>query len=75
MVNEAPGNINFATFLTLMAGKLCATDPEEDLIKAFEMIDEERKGVIPVDRFRYMMTRMGDRFTDKEVRNMRSLKE
>ncbi|CAG8550461.1 4728_t:CDS:2 [Paraglomus occultum] len=66
MINEAPGNINFATFLTLMAGKLCATDTEEELIKAFEMIDEERKGVIPVDRFRYLMTRMGDRFTDKE---------
>ncbi|KAJ2450667.1 Myosin regulatory light chain 12B, partial [Coemansia sp. RSA 2424] len=36
MVNEAPGPINFTMFLTLMGEHLSGTDPENEILSAFE---------------------------------------
>ncbi|RUP50902.1 hypothetical protein BC936DRAFT_137162 [Jimgerdemannia flammicorona] len=67
MISEAPGHINFTMFLTLMGEKLSGTDPEHEILQAFECFDDEGKGVINADEFREWMTTMGDRFTDEEV--------
>ncbi|OZJ05467.1 hypothetical protein BZG36_01607 [Bifiguratus adelaidae] len=67
MINEAPGSINFTMFLTLMGEKLSGTDPEHDIIQAFECFDDDRKGLINAEDLREYMTTMGDRFTDEEV--------
>lgn len=67
MISEAPGSINFTMFLTLMGDKLNGTDPEEEIIKAFECLENGRSGLINADELRELMTTMGDRFTDEEV--------
>lgn len=67
MISEAPGHINFTMFLTLMGEKLSGTDPEHEILQAFECFDVEGNGVINADEFRETMTAMGDRFTDEEV--------
>ncbi|RKP11043.1 hypothetical protein THASP1DRAFT_12053 [Thamnocephalis sphaerospora] len=67
MINEAPGSINFTMFLTLMGEKMSGTDPEHEILNAFECFDEEGNGRINADNLRDFLTTMGDRFTDDEV--------
>lgn len=68
MVSEAPGSINFTMFLTLFADKMTGTDPEAEILTAFEAFDPHKSGNISADTLREAMTTMGDRFTDDEVR-------
>lgn len=68
MISEAPGSINFTMFLTLMGEKLSGTDPEHEILQAFECFDEGGTGMCNADELREWMTTMGDRFTDDEVR-------
>lgn len=67
MINEAPGAINFTMFLTLMGEKMTGTDPEADILAAFECFDEQGTGLISLDQMREFLTTMGDRFNDDEV--------
>lgn len=67
MMSEAPGTINFTMFLTLMGEKLSGTDPEAEIMQAFEAFDDKLLGTINADDLREYMTTMGDRFTDEEV--------
>lgn len=68
MIAEAPGSINFTMFLTLMGEKLSGTDPEHEILQAFESFDEGGSGMCNAEELREWMTTMGDRFTDEEVR-------
>lgn len=67
MISEAPGSINFTMFLTLMGDKLSGTDPESDILAAFEVLDDNRTGALDAEELREYLTTMGDRFTDDEV--------
>lgn len=67
MIAEAPGSINFTMFLTLMGEKLSGTDPEHEILQAFECFDESGTGMCNAEELREWMTTMGDRFTDDEV--------
>lgn len=67
MIAEAPGSINFTLFLTMMGEKLNGTDPEDEILKAFECFDDEGDGFINAEELREAMTTSGDRFTDDEV--------
>jgi hypothetical protein len=67
MISEAPGSINFTMFLTLMGEKMSGTDPEHEILQAFESFDEAKTGFINADVLRECMTSMGDRFTEEEV--------
>uniref|UniRef100_A0A2I3GGE1 EF-hand domain-containing protein n=1 Tax=Nomascus leucogenys TaxID=61853 RepID=A0A2I3GGE1_NOMLE len=58
MMNEAPGPINFTTFLTVFGEKLNGTDPEDVIRNAFACFDEEATE---------LLTTMGDGFMDEEV--------
>lgn len=68
MMNEAPGPINFTMFLTLFGERLQGTDPEDVIKNAFGCFDEDNNGYLNEDRLRELLTTMGDRFTDEEVR-------
>ncbi|XP_022080822.1 myosin regulatory light chain 2, smooth muscle major isoform-like [Acanthaster planci] len=70
MVADAPGPINFTMFLTLFGEKLNGTDPEETILNAFKLFDEEGKGKIHEDYLKELMMTMGDRFTKDEVELM-----
>jgi Ca2+-binding EF-hand superfamily protein len=67
MISEAPGAINFTMFLTLFGEKLSGTDPEYEILSAFEAFDDSKSGLINADVLRESMTGMGERFTDEEI--------
>ncbi|XP_036619950.1 myosin regulatory light chain 12A-like [Trichosurus vulpecula] len=70
MMNEAPGPINFTMFLTMFGEKLNGTDPEDVIRNAFACFDEEATGTIQEDYLRELLTTMGDRFTEEEVKKL-----
>ncbi|KAJ1968985.1 hypothetical protein H4R35_006269, partial [Dimargaris xerosporica] len=67
MISEATGPINFTMFLTLMGEKLSGTDPEADILTAFECFDDDGSGLISADVLREAMETMGDRLTPQEL--------
>jgi len=67
MVNEVPGSINFTMFLTMFGEKLTGTDPEETILNAFKLFDEENEGKIHEDFLKSLLTTRGDHFTKDEV--------
>ena len=73
MINEAPGSINFTMFLTLMGEKMSGTDPEHEILSAFECFDEEGNGRIQAEQLRDQLMSMGDRFTDDEASSIHRL--
>ena len=42
-------------------------DSEEEIRKAFRVLDEDDKGFISVSEFRHIMTRLGEKLTPEEV--------
>jgi len=67
MISEAPGSINFTMFLTLMGDKISGSDPEHEILQAFESFDESNAGFLNAELLREYLTTMGDRFTQEEV--------
>ncbi|KAL7747178.1 hypothetical protein RI367_007389 [Sorochytrium milnesiophthora] len=67
MLADAPGTINFTIFLTLFGERMSGTDPEPEILQAFEAFDDKKTGYLDAELLREFMTTMGDRFTDEEV--------
>ncbi|XP_041477046.1 myosin regulatory light chain 12A-like [Lytechinus variegatus] len=67
MMGDAPGPINFTMFLTLFGERLNGTDPEETIVNAFKLFDEENTGKIHEDYLKDILMTMGDHFTVDEV--------
>ncbi|XP_071476255.1 myosin regulatory light chain 12B-like [Diadema setosum] len=67
MMADAPGPINFTMFLTLFGERLNGTDPEETILNAFKLFDEEQTGVLHEDYLKDILMSMGDHFTLEEV--------
>merc|ERR1711939_865629 len=70
MIKEAPGDINFTTFLTLFGEKLHGTDPEDVIKNAFKCFDPDATGGIPGEELKRLLMAMGERFTKEEVEEM-----
>ncbi|CAG8612402.1 9031_t:CDS:2 [Ambispora leptoticha] len=70
LADSTSGNsINFATFLTMMANKLSATDSEEELLRAFSNLEEGgelNSGIINTTKLRDILATRGERLTDEE---------
>jgi len=67
MTADAPGPINFTMFLTLFGERLNGTDPEETIVNAFKLFDEEQTGKIHEDYLKNILMTSGDHFTEAEV--------
>ncbi|CAH1783468.1 unnamed protein product [Owenia fusiformis] len=70
MIKECPGQLNFTAFLTLFGEKMHGTDPEGSIKSAFEMFDDDRKGILEEDYIKDLLTNMGDNFTKDEIKSV-----
>jgi len=73
MVLEAPSAINFTVFLGMLADKLYGTDPEDTIVKAFQLLDPEQKGTIPKDYLDQVLSSQAEKFTEEELKQMYDL--
>ena len=67
MLNEIPGNVVFAKFLSMFASKMGTADPEDLIRSAFTCFDEDCDGVINLDEFKELLMTMGLRLTEQQV--------
>ncbi|KAJ2160165.1 hypothetical protein GGF46_002478 [Coemansia sp. RSA 552] len=67
MVDEAPGPVNFTMFLTLMGEHLSGTDPEAEILAAFQAFDVDGNGLVHAGDLKAALMQMGDRFDASEV--------
>ena len=68
---DASGTIDFSEFLELIAGKMKTfADNEQSIRKAFRVLDKDRSGYITVKELKDIMMKMGEKLTEKEVREM-----
>jgi len=70
MLDDAPGQLNFTVFLTMMGNKMKGTDPEETILQAFHVLAGDDKGVINKDLVSEILTTQADRFTNAELNQM-----
>merc|ERR1712198_127796 len=67
MMAEAPGPINFTTFLSMFAAKQSGEVDDDDTVNKSFRAFEKDEGVIDVESFRNMLTAFGDKFSAEEV--------
>lgn len=67
MLSQAPGQLNFTMFLTMFGERMTGTDPEDVIKNAFALFDPDQTGNIPEDKFRELLTTMGDRWSEDQV--------
>lgn len=56
-----------ATFQTLMASRIAARDPREEILRAFELFDADGKGKINLDDLKRVARELGEGLSDEEL--------
>ncbi|CAF2049067.1 unnamed protein product [Rotaria magnacalcarata] len=67
---EGKGLIDFNEFLQMMAKRADEHSEEDELRQAFRVFDKNGNGFIKVAELRYVMTTLGEQFSDHEVDEM-----
>ncbi|XP_002125107.2 myosin regulatory light chain, smooth muscle isoform X1 [Ciona intestinalis] len=70
MMEDAPGQLNFTVFLSMMGDKIKGTDPEETIVQAFKILDGDDKGVLNKKVLAEILTTQADRFNQSELNQM-----
>ena len=65
---DASGTIDFPEMLSLIARKMKDDDTEEEVKTAFKVFDRKNTGEIEIDDLKRVMTNLGDKLTDEEIR-------
>merc|ERR1712021_105216 len=67
---ESTSKIDFPEFLSLTARRMRDTDPEEELLEAFRVIDKNNQGFIHSEELRHFLTLNGEKFSTEEAQEM-----
>ena len=65
---DGSGFIEFPEFCNMMAEKMNTINDEDLIRSAFRVLDKRGTGTITTAEFRNLMTNIGDKLTDNEVR-------
>lgn len=68
---DGSGEIEFEEFCTMMANRMNQPiDSPQELIEAFEIFDDEKRGYITMEEFRSVMTTLGEKLSHSDVDEM-----
>jgi len=62
------GTIDFEEFVTLMAS--AKSSPDEEMLAAFKVFDEDGSGTITIDELRKVMRKLGEKVTEDQLKEM-----
>lgn len=64
------GLISFDDFMDLMTQKMAERDPDQEILKAFRLFDDENTGKITVRQLKRVAKELGENLTDEELEAM-----
>merc|ERR1712228_926896 len=67
---EETGFINYDAFEEIMVKRYAAQDPLDEIKKAFELFDEDRRGKISFRNLKRIARDLGEKLTDDELEGM-----
>ncbi|GKT35579.1 centrin-1 [Aduncisulcus paluster] len=67
---EGTGTIDFNGFLEVMTVKMADRDSNEEIMKAFRLLDSDDTGYITFDNLKRVAKELGEGITDDELREM-----
>ncbi|KAM7520475.1 hypothetical protein LguiB_019437 [Lonicera macranthoides] len=67
---DGSGAIDFDEFVHMMTAKIGERDTKEELMKAFQVIDQDKNGKISAGDIQRIAKELGEHFTDKEIQEM-----
>ncbi|RYR11067.1 hypothetical protein Ahy_B05g079554 isoform C [Arachis hypogaea] len=67
---DGSGAIDYEEFEYMMTAKIGERDTKEELMKAFQIIDQDKNGKISVSDIKRIAKELGERFTDREIQDM-----
>lgn len=67
---EEKGEINFEAFTVIMAEKFAERNEDDEIMKAFQLFDEEGKGTISIKNMRKVARELGESLSEEELRAM-----
>ncbi|CAL1128252.1 unnamed protein product [Cladocopium goreaui] len=67
---EETGYIAFDAFEEIMIQRYAAQDPMDEIRKAFELFDEDKRGKISFRNLKRIARDLGEKLTDEELRGM-----
>jgi centrin-3 len=68
--SDDTGYIGFEAFEEIMIQRYAAQDPMDEIRKAFELFDEEKRGKISYRSLRRIARDLGEKLSDEELRGM-----
>mmetsp|Transcript_1610 Transcript_1610/g.1993 ORF Transcript_1610/g.1993 Transcript_1610/m.1993 type:complete len:159 (-) Transcript_1610:106-582(-) len=69
-IDKEKKEITFPAFLDMMTAKISDTDSRDDIMKVFQLFDEEDKGYITVDNLKNVTRELGENMTKDELAEM-----
>ena len=67
---DGAGQIEFPDFLEIMTVKINNRDPTEEILKAFNLFDEDGTGRISLKNLRRIARELGENLSDEELQAM-----
>ncbi|CAI9539867.1 unnamed protein product [Staurois parvus] len=68
--SEATGKITFDDFNEVVTDLILDRDPQEEMLKAFKLFDDDDSGKISLRNLRRVARELGENMTDEELRAM-----
>ncbi|KAK6258521.1 hypothetical protein SCA6_012995 [Theobroma cacao] len=67
---DGSGAIDFDEFVHMMTAKIGERDTKEELMKAFQIIDQDNNGKISPQDIKHIAKELGEHFSEKEIQDM-----
>jgi len=67
---DGSGTIEFEEFKIMMVNKIQNRDPQEEILKAFRLFDDDDTGKISFKNLKRVAKELGERMTDEELQEM-----
>lgn len=67
---DGSGAIDFDEFVYMMTAKIGERDSKDELLKAFQVIDQDKNGKISAADIQLIAKDLGERFTNRDIQEM-----